>query len=61
MKYRNIVTGVELTVSSRISAPGYVLVDEVKVYEPKSKTEPKTEQPKEEVKEAPKRKRSAKK
>ena len=61
MKYRNIVTGVELTVSSRISAPGYVLVDEVKVYQPKTKIETKAEEPKEEVKEAPKRKRSAKK
>ena len=61
MRYKNIVTGVELTVSSRISAPGYVPVDDVKVYQPKTKTEAKAEEPKEEVKEAPKRKRSAKK
>lgn len=62
MRYRNIVTGEELNLSSRISAPNYVLVDEVKVYEPKTSVKPQEpKEVKEDVKEVPKRKRSAKK
>lgn len=49
MKYRHIVTGEELIVYSKISSPKYVPVDEA---EPEKKDE---------VKESPKRKRSAKK
>lgn len=47
MKYINIVTGMELVTTSRISAPNFVLVDEAK---PEKKEEVK------ETKEVPKRK-----
>lgn len=55
MRYRNIVTGAEINSKTAISAPGYQLVDENT-----AKVEPAAEAV-EEVKEAPKRKRSAKK